>query len=221
MKEKPILFSTPMVKAIIEDRKIKTRRVIKGMGNKMHFGRLLGDWGLSDPPELIDGVLHWTLQTDVDENEIFKVKCPWEVGQTLWVRETWNCLYMPINNKTEYWYKAGDEFEDSANEKWRPSIFMPRSAARLFLKVTSISVERLQDITQVDAIDEGATRIPSLPEYQKAFNEAIRNKTKPPLGESPRERFIRLWDSLNLKRGYGWDLNPWVWVVEFEKVEKP
>ena len=208
MKDKPILFSTPMVQAILDDRKIKTRRVIKGMGNKMHYDRLLGDWGLSDPPELIDGVLRWRLQTDVDDDRMFEVECPWKVGQTLWVRETWQ------QGESEYLYlekmlRDGVIYTDLDDDpiKWKPSLFMPKDAARIFLKVKSIRVERLQDITEEDARAEGIKGIPRSREL------------------SPMDDYIypfkQLWDGLNSKRGYGWDVNPWVWVIEFERVEEP
>jgi hypothetical protein len=87
--------------------------------------------------------------------------------------------------------------------KWRPSIFMPKEAARLFLQVANVRVERLQDITEEDALKEGV----------KAYGP---NNCS---GTSARIAFAELWDSLNEKRGYGWNTNCWVWVIEFERVE--
>lgn len=210
-KEKPISFSTPMVKAIFEDRKTKTRRVIKGMGNKMHYGRLLGDWGLSDPPELIDGVLHWKLQTDVDDDRMFDAKCPWKVGQILWVKETW------LMGDDGYHYKAdattaSEEMRVAYGYKWKSSRFMPRSVARLFLKVVSIRVERLQGITEEDARAEGCIDF-----HDKIGDEKFDDVAEFDL--TARDAFTELWDGINTKRGYGWDVNPWVYVIEFQRVE--
>lgn len=220
MKDKPISFSTPMVKAIIDDRKTKTRRVIKGMGNKMHYGRLLGDWGLSDPPELRDGVLYWRLQTDVDDNQMFEEKCPWKVGQTLWVKETWRNISIKREDPV-FTYKA-DYSSAYVGEpiKWKSSRYMPRKAARLFLKVISIRVERLQDITEEDARAEGI----------REFSLVASNGTtklygvtyeQPEKSYTAKQEFTYLWNDLNAKRGFGWDTNPWAYVIEFERVEVP
>ena len=188
--ERPILFSGSMVKAILAGNKTMTRRVIKSKT----LDRFIN--------------LIW------NPNENLSLS-PYQVGDILWVRETWNCLYVPINNKWHYWHKAGDEFEDSADEKWRPSIFMPKVAARLFLKVKDIRVERVQDITEEDAISEGI----EWSELSKcAFTPPIKLHQKWPISypfTTAKEAFKNLWDSINSKRGYGWDLNPWVWVVEF------
>jgi hypothetical protein len=270
-KEKPISFITPMVQAIIEDQKTKTRRVIKGMGNKMHYGRLLGDWGLSEPPELRNGVLYWKLQTDVDDNRVFEMKCPWKVGQILWVRETWTrldccccegdfngiCQSEADKNEGCYMYRATHCITGDA--RWKSSRYMPRIAARIFLKVKNIRIERLQDITEEDAMAEGVgfccpghrhagwndrwisgychdcacynpitgmrprcyfVTEDELPRfrYSSGCNSGfeLRNDSIP---ELYRIKFSFVWDEINLMRGYSWNQNPWVWVVEFERVE--
>ena len=194
--EKPILFSTPMVKAIIAGKKTMTRRVIKD--------KVFQQW--QDVGFSSDFIKR------PDNNWI--EKCPYgQVGDILWVRETWNML--PANDRagipTDYWYRADDKSENP-DDRWRPSIFMPRVAARLFLKVTNIRVERLRDITEEDAIAEGVlwNRAKKINELEKSNNIINNAKTL----------FMRLWDSINSKRGYGWDINPWVWVVEFERVQE-
>jgi hypothetical protein len=180
---KPILFSTSMVQAILEGRKSMTRRVINCIGNEVHIDKLLCDWPLSESPRIIDNVLHWQLQTDVDDDRTFKFECPYgKPGDILWVKETWRNRWgmayanygtgqaYLIDDVREIEYKAGGNgfFMKGCNlcpdeptvkwyewSKWRSSRFMPRSAARIFLKVKDIRVERLQDITEEDAKAEG------------------------------------------------------------------
>ena len=209
MAEKPILFSTPMVKAILEGRKTHTRRIIKGMGNIWHYGHLLGDWGLSEEPYIKDGVLHWELQTDVDDSGVFKQNLPYQPGDILWVRETFSIAmesedFVKGIKKTHYSYRA-DNF-NWGNTKWRPSIHMPRSAARLFLKVTSVRVERLQDTTEEDAKAEGVEPItPGYADGRPSYLWAFRD----------------LWRSTIKKQDidrYGWEASPWVFVYEFERI---
>jgi hypothetical protein len=108
---------------------------------------------------------------------------------------------------------------------WKPSIYMPRWASRLTLDVINVRVERLQDINETDAISEGMaalsreTLLKLFPDYAEAVGLYSREpQHRPPLGPTPRERFWRLWDSINVKRGFGWNANPWVWVVEFKRV---
>ena len=218
--EKPILFSTEMVKAILAGKKTMTRRVVKSIGNEMHYKQLLGDWVLSEPPEIKDGVLHWELQTDVDDSRMFKTKCPYgQVGDILWVRETF--CYDDFDNGGETIYFKADYTEKEAKElftdlelKWKPSIFMPRYAAKLFLKVTNIRVERLQDITEEDAMDEGV-KDPYDYQHPDYYEQSHLRGV-----EINKCAFAGLWDSINAKRGYGWELNNWVWVVEFERADQ-
>lgn len=130
----------------------------------------------------------------------------YQPGDILWVRETFYHAYATttVNGleyvlENTYYYKA-DYPSDKLNPPWKPSIFMPREAARIFLRVTNVRVERLSEITEEDAIAEGIRiGIGGMPYF------------------SCREAFAALWNSLNAKRGYGWDSNPWVWVISFER----
>ncbi len=178
---KPIIFSTPMVKAILEGRKTQTRRVIK----------------VDDAPE------NWKISiagTSIVRTEPYDVKLPrYAAGDILWVREIWS-----RDESGEYVYRTnyGTTEDDSfppSMFRWRPSIHMPREAARIFLRVTNVRVERVQDITAHDAIREGM-------ESEMPFDTV--------------DEFKELWDNLNAKRGYGWKTNPWVLVIEFEKFNK-
>lgn len=179
--DRPILFSTPMVKAIIDGKKTQTRRVIKNQG-------LYGaPKSFKAYPYKDDETLKDKFGFQSDDGEWV---CPFgKPGDLLWVRETFK--------EYDDWhivYKAEDELnQEYPNMPWKPSIFMPKKYARIWLKITDIRVERVHDISEKDAIAEG-----------------IENSTK----------FKSLWDLINKKRGYGWDRNPYVWVVEFERSKK-
>ena len=246
---KQILFNTEMVRAILDDRKTQTRRPIKAPGNEYHYDRLLGDWGLSREPEIIKikrehclptkfnkdkYTLAWELQTEVDGSAIFYGRLPYQPGETLYVRETWkieefNCssMEMEINYEAdEIWESI--EFSSGRFEKfkkyydkngWQPNIFMPKEAARIFLNVTDVRVERIQDITEKDAIAEGTGHGFQMnagwPDYQHINKQGVCELTQ----DTARMSFLTLWDFINAKKGYGWDNSPWVWVIEFERTE--
>lgn len=133
-----------------------------------------------------------------------EVKCPYgQVGDVLWVRETWDFGY-------PYAYKADGALPIT---KWRPSIHMPKAACRLFLRITNVRVERLQDISEEDAIAEGVSRYPKSPiyGYKNYLHEDMYCLTAV-------DSFRTLWHSINGEQS--WNDNPWVWVVEFERIEK-
>lgn len=198
---KPILFSTPMVQAILEGRKTQTRRIIKNLHP------VNGD-GLPDKngESFYCEAGYFDIRNDLYNHN----KQP---GNILWVRETWqNSECFDYQVKNQYVYKANRDDAEFAKEysvKWRPSIFMPREACRLFLKVKNVRVERLQEISGQDVLAEGVDN----------------GKSNPTMGvrweNMQRMAFRELWDGLNKQRGYGWDVNPWVWVIEFERVNKP
>jgi len=214
-KEKPIIFSTEMVRAILENRKSKTRRVIKPQPPE---NSICHGWVMSSTEPKNEGCAGF----GPDENCVNHYsKCPWEVGQILWVRETWSQLdadYRAVTGKFDIEefkgcpiiYKA-DENPEHFNY-WRSSIYMPRSAARLLLKVKDIRVERLQEITEEDARCEGC-----IDYHDKIGDGKLGDVAEFDL--TARDVFADLWESINLKRGYGWHLNPWVFVISFEKVE--
>lgn len=200
--EKPIIFSTPMIEAILDGRKNQTRRVIKPQ--QMEFA--------DGTAEQFNSIEHYK-----DDDFIFKCRnfttfhaSPYKVGQILWVRETW-CRGKARNGDNKVIYKADVETDLQSIHNWKPSIHMPKEAARIFLKVTNVRVERLQDITEEDAFKEGCI------DYQckigdGKFEDVIE------FDLTARDAFIDLWDSLNAKRGYSWESNPWVWAIEFEKI---
>lgn len=201
MAIKPILFNTEMVRAILDGRKGATRRIVKG------FIPDDAVWGYTafTPKGYIS--CRGTFADGYGE-KIFKLPC--ETGDILYVRETWK------KAPNGYYYYEDWQKDDIAYvTKWKPSIHMPKEAARIWLKVTDVKIERLQDVTEDGAKAEGA--IDNRGFIHSPENEYDRIHTA-------REHFIRIWNSTikksNLNR-YGWDASPWVWVIEFERCEKP
>lgn len=204
--EHPILFSTSMVQAILAGNKTMTRRVIKPQTRYAHpYIENLKDGEVT----FIHGV----------SCELFR--CPYgQLGDRLWVRETWwkgdlidtnGCML----EKNTYLFKADSPnipgFPD-CNYKWKPSIHMPRAASRILLEVVSVRVERVQEISEEDAVKEGC-KAGYFHEGDGKFEDASEYEW------TAFEEFHDLWDSINAKRGYGWKVNPWVWVVEFKVLE--
>ena len=190
MKERPIIFSTDMVRAILDGRKTQTRRILKYAP-------------IPEPARFIK----WSSNEYAPQSNSGKMflerswrprKCPYgQVGDRLWVRET---FALDEDDQVVVFYRATDH---ETCGPWKPSIFMPRWASRIDLQITKIKVDRVQDINEEDAITEGClnTNDPSSGvDWCQGFARAC---------------FCNLWDSINAKRGYGWDVNPWVWVIEF------
>jgi hypothetical protein len=207
--EKPILFSTPMVQAILEGRKTQTRRIVKPQPSNKHsfLGRVID----STDRSIVDKATF-----DIDGKDYIYVNVPYEQDDLLWVRETW-CSGMARDGGNKIIYKANIEDLLQPMHNWKPSIHMPRSAARLFLKVIKIRIQRLQDITEEDAMAEGIIELGNCtpPDYsltRKQYSNGIAVGFK-----TAREAFIDLWDSIYKEQGFEWQQNTWVWVIEFEK----
>lgn len=242
VKERPILFSGPMIRAILEGRKTQTRR-IKGFDFTRNDA---GEWALRD---VVDGEALLYV-SEYPEEGCTRVKCPYgKVGDRLWVRETWKpfqkrtgletaVTQQITNNFINGKYKTMDEVlaasesiptatgttsvlyaadfgdwaydADSDLKPWRPSIHIPRKYSRITLETTNIRVERVQDISSQDAEEEG---------WGGYLDSYIEGDDPNCVGNGPRTWFSKLWNSINEKRGFGWDANPWVWVIEFKRVE--
>lgn len=201
---KPILFSTEMVQAILEGRKTVTRRVIKE--------KLVDEWCNSVMPRDMFCKRSY-------EKDCFAARAPYKVGDILWVRETWApCATIDsfLTNTDLFVYRA-DWLTAAEPPRWRPSIHMPKKAARLFLKVAGVKAERLQDITDTQAILEGFEGV--VCDHGMRGVYACEDCMNTGWLEPPTVDFMHTWEKLNAKRGYGWDTNPWVWIVEFEKLE--
>lgn len=202
MRTLPILFKTEMVQALLAGKKTCTRRLVKFLPGKNP------QW----TGYIKDGLMLYN-----GKNEPCIRKAPYQPGDILYVRETWGEGY----EEGTYIYKADDKladlptFKESTKLIYHPSIHMPKEAARIWLKVTDVRVEQLQDITEAEAILEGATN--NIAFIHSPDNEYDHIHTA-------REHFIDIWNSTIKKSDtdkYGWNANPWVWVIEFERCEKP
>jgi len=194
---KPIMFSDAMVNAIKRFDKTQTRRVIKARH----------DWCI----DTYNGDV-WPLYACYvyECPETVPVKCPYgQPGDRLWVRETFNPHYFGFRKPG---YRADWTNPDGVEEpKWSPSIHMPRWASRFTLRVKDVRVERVQDITEADALAEGIER--HWDDGVWYYGELNKGHCDPVCA------FVKLWDSIYKLRGFGWEKNPWVWVVKFEVVK--
>ncbi len=212
MKERPILFSTPMVRAILAGLKTQTRRLVKPTPNPDITAIL----GMPDGPEFA------CLVKPKYGQECF-IECPHgQPGDALWVRERWGgddlCGFAYAADHPDWPRFQGDgEQPDSA---WKVSIHMPRKACRLFLDLVDVRCQKLQDISEADARAEGIRKeyLPSDPDnfhppgsYGFVCNEVPLGKIWP----TPQQAFTELWDSINGDRA-PWSTNPWVWVLDFK-----
>ncbi len=186
MKEHPILFSGPMVNAILQGKKTQTRRVLSYQpepeetiyGPELFSPTIVDEYGIEEPGPEIYGIY----------GEDWSLRSPYGMpGDKLWVRETHWLNTGDIGAGTVHYRATEPEFFGI----WRPSIHMPRWACRLNLENLKMWVERVQDISEENAIAEGVQNV---------------------------DEFKKIWDSINLSRGFGWRVNPWVWVIEFKKV---
>lgn len=206
MKERPIIFSSPMVRSILDGRKTQTRRVVKLRGG--HEQELIGTRGKFDA----------AFSEDIDSG----VNCPYGLpGDRLWVREKWTGTFHLENFHIAYAADGSERFADAPPgyvlpksalkpDNWVTPLFMPRWSSRITLEITDVRVQRIQEISEQDSLSEGA----------ELDSDGF------PLGHPPlddgydtaTEWFSDLWDSINAKRGFGWESNPWVWAITFQKV---
>jgi len=225
-KERPIIFSAEMVRAILEGRKTQTRRPIKPQPPNIKGQQV---W-----PNKDGGWSYW-----INGSVWQDIKCPfYKRGDVLWVKETWK----PFRDKKGFLgirYKGGAkrltghprgvEFYPD-DHRWKSPIYMPHWASRITLEITDIRIERVQDITEKDAIAEGAFEINDNLKQDAAREALAANKTT----VGPIDYFRELWDSIYIKMKhqesdmgkfsadntmYLWDQNPWVWVIKFKKLK--
>ena len=206
---KPILFNTEMVRAILEGRKTVTRRVVKTKHKDA-----CGFYVTTRPS---DGV-KWVYDYDEHESMYGSPQTPpYWVNDILWVRETWAINPRP-NMYGNYYYKANRKAVAPEGTKWKPSIHMPKEAARIFLRVTGVRVERLQDMKLEDFLNEGISI-----DEDEVLRELNLLCDDDSLAEA---KFRQLWDSTlgrpHTPEYYGncWSNNPYVWVIEFEVISK-
>ena len=204
----PILFNTDMVRAILDGRKTETRRICKD-GDKY----VVPDMGFYNKDKRTYAVHIYSDPAYKNQIALVERTCPVCPGDILYVRETWN------ETTHGYNYKASPLGNSRDSYDWRPSIHMPKEAARIWLRVMDVRVERLQAITEEQAKAEGAVR---------CYEEIRPEEDTPVIYQSGDEGgyytlgFKALWNSLTRKQEIdGWDANPWVWVIKFEQCEKP
>lgn len=210
MKERPILFSSEMVRAILDECKTQTRRVVKP---QPEYGIIPCAWT-------------GTLWAEIDAQggcrcHMAPARCPYgQPGDRLWVRETFAVITGDISGKVATSLDAVEYRADgsavgeviTSARAWRPSIFMPRAYSRITLEIVGVRCERVNEISEADAQAEGADQEFRTVVYSPA---GVKDYHMP---VSFRGGFANLWDEINAKRGYSWDSNPWVWVVEFERI---
>jgi hypothetical protein len=197
MKHIPILFSTPMVQAILDGRKTMTRRVVKEPHQSWMNEDTNAEW--------------WSVADNLSK---------YQKGDVLWVRETWQetTWLHSSNDEYGYIYKAslnGKVWEcNDEGWKWRPSLFMPKSACRIFLEVVSVKVERLNEITERDTIAEGIEWL-NRNEFSgwKVYTDYLATTS------NPKVSFQSLWQSI--KGADSWQANPFVWCISFKRIDKP
>ena len=195
MAIKPILFNTEMVRAILDGRKTCTRRICKDANECT-----VPDMEFYNADKRTYAVHNFADKEQMEQLSTAERTCPICTGDILYVRETWK------KAPNGYYYYEDWQKDDIADvTKWKPSIHMPKEAARIWLKVTNVRVERLQEITEVQAQAEGC-------------NSGLLTGAC-----TARGQFEDLWNSTVKKSDldrYGWDASPWVWVIEFERCEK-
>lgn len=226
MKERPILFSGAMVKAILSGHKCQTRRVVKqphqnplGVWEPFDFG---GENGGRDKHGNTTPAQRTFTHTRTGEI----IACPiGQPGDRLWVRETFSPIYpqdptynggQPIEYDYAATYTSGDRLGDLIGKKktWKPSIFMPRAASRITLEITSVRIERLQDISEADARAEGVD-MTTKHIYQTTHSQSRQLLLTDP---TARRAFERLWETINSPTS--WAANPWVWVIDLKAIKK-
>lgn len=227
MKERPILFSGPMVRAILSGQKTQTRRVVKPQPTRLewfeHQKGWLGSFGAD-------------AGSRANPHRI--VPCPYgELGDRLWVRETFSEDALTMYPCPQAWYRADDpidlsdvhscpkesrgrwadclacwEEREGRKFKWRPSIFMPRRLSRITLEIVSVRVERLQDISEGDAVAEGIKPV-QMPTGEVMYEDYLEGGA---FVARPVSSYATMWEKIN---GAGaFSTNPWVWVVEFKRI---
>ena len=206
-KERPILFSGEMVRAILDGKKTQTRRVIKPQPTITTKSNYLCNFEMEKGKRYAAG-LGVEIQNLADCFKGIGRFCPYgKVGDRLWVRETHLIKEYDFDYHVTYFADGETKIFKSnvsgmfTNKKTRPSIHMPRHFSRIDLEVTDIRIERLREINTLDIKNEGVEILKSWDTPDVIF-----------------DKFIELWDGINAKRGYGWDKNPWVWVVTFKRV---
>lgn len=239
MAIKPILFNTEMVRAILDGLKTCTRRICKDANEYT-----VPDMDFYNADRRTYAVHNFADKEHMEQLSTAERTCPICPGDILYVRETWGISNLNYESKIAHIvYRASEEQENEgcrevhlpdekfekmyesmaeSEPEWRPSIHMPKEAARIWLKVTDVRVERLHEITVDGALREGAQGIRC--DHVALDEHGCTDCMNTGWIEPPQVEFMYIWDSTVKKSDldrYGWDANPWVWVIEFERCKKP
>jgi len=227
MKERPILFNSEMVRAILEGRKTQTRRMVNPQPPKDHKWH---GWVIESSCRKDEGKATWSKCSGPLLKNAHRVRCPFgQVGDRLWVRETTKIdrtndsvylgTYIADGEKVLYQNHHDPEYNGSCAHWWYsrdicPSIHMPRWASRITLEITSVRIDRFQDISEKDAKAEGVNKYNCEPISGMYVDYAAKY---PVPADNAKDSFRTLWQSINGPEN--WDANPWVWVIEFERID--
>lgn len=234
VKERPIIFSGDQVRAILDGQKTSTRRTLKWQPLDVIKGKV------------IDGAQTWVTLDTRDPNHGSIIKCRHgEIGDRLWVKETWAILQTDsVGLRAGISYRSDQEMNPfmicyhprvpkdkwgqaiswfGKGRKWHSARFMPRWASRILLEITDVRVERLQEIETEGAFYEGIENVDPYayyPEFREDGNAYFKHYLEPGrIVKDPIVSFSTLWDSINAKLGHPWESNCWVWVIEFKRIE--
>jgi hypothetical protein len=204
---KGLCFTTPNVQAVNDDRKTMTRRVI------------------NPQPKHIQMLRDGRFETSNDggfDCDVKYIKPPYKAGEIVYLKETYAPTVKDIGydqlGEREFWkgppyyYRADTPICDLKSHKWKSGRFMPETAARTYLRIAAVRVERVQDIWSFDCHKEGCPTCIGLSACGGGCEDCAAHE--------PKKWFAALWDSINAKRGFGWEANPWVWVITFEKISR-
>jgi hypothetical protein len=243
MNERPILFNGPMVRALLDGSKTQTRRALKVRCQEIGERDDGSRWPWSEHPDTAAD--HWHACPYGQPGDRLWVRETWGVVSNAWDEDNNLADWVPDRPATaivdmpfgkgyysghviyaadgSYEWAGDDDGGGEPRSAWHPSIHMPRAASRTLLEIVSVHVERLNHISNVDALTEGISSVRTrewdiahFPDWRQAFDDACARGEKPPLGPVPSVSFQALWEQIN---GTGsWDANPWVWVIEFKRV---
>ncbi|RUM97881.1 hypothetical protein EET67_09685 [Pseudaminobacter arsenicus] len=221
MTDRPILFSAPMVRALLDGRKTQTRRVIDfpGIEKVLEFVSVATDQQGRRVYEMKDAAGEFVTRPAGKHFAEYQFWPKYAVGDRLWVREAWAPLDALTHSDPGVqaladrgFYRADDSTVEGEISRWRPGIHMPRWASRLTLNVTDVRVQRVQVIGEADAVAEGAI-VPSKTGPHYTALDAPFGKRR--VGTSAYNLFRQVWNDINAARGFGWEANPWVVAVTF------
>lgn len=203
-------MSAPMVRAILNGSKTQTRRVVKPQPEFERVERFGDSWKWKKGEDWFSGAT--TEQLISKTGLLHESRCHYSIGQKLWVKETFCTTFDDAQKEWSPIYRADGKIviDDAGMAKWKPSIFMPRKYSRITLEITGVSVQRLQEISEEDALEEGVEFHPKSKQFFKLYN------CKDGISTTAKQSFGSLWMSIH--GADSWDKNEWIWKIEFKNL---